>query len=535
MFQRHLKLRVTNFGPIAEASIDLRPLSVFIGPSNTGKSYLAILVYALHQFFSGYPIRLGPDSGEVLYGPQRFPHLPGMMRWYPSPRSHRSPDAISKDIVQELVAWSNQISATMAKSGRNATLDEGSLPVPEVLASLVRPELGNVGDFGQFVDKEISRCFGIGDTQELSRFGSTAGPSVAIKRPLSDYPDCMESFAYEFSLEGKETRLDASIPSHIPLHTAGTSTESFLRGLNNVLDSLQVEEEEFNPTLTQLKTFLRQSVEAYTFNPLHRVAHYLPADRAGVMHAHRVVTGSLIARASRVSLQQGLPLPALSGVLTDFLEQLIEFSDLPTAKSRARNRRLADWLEQDILHGAIEVEKSVIDYPSFSYRPKGWKTNLPLLNTSSMVTELAPVVLYLRHLVHPGDVLIIEEPEAHLHPAAQAEFTKLLARAVRSGVRVIMTTHSEWILEQISNLVELSHLPADKRESLVGTRDWSLRPEQVGVWLFDSSSSEEGTRVENIPFALDGGFEQTGFEQVAESLYHEWTEISDHVPLDGSQ
>ena len=47
----NLKLNVTNFGPIVEAEIDLRPLTVFVGPSNTGKSYLAILIYALHPAF----------------------------------------------------------------------------------------------------------------------------------------------------------------------------------------------------------------------------------------------------------------------------------------------------------------------------------------------------------------------------------------------------------------------------------------------------------------------------------------------------
>ena len=43
----HLELTVSNIGPIAEASVELRPLSVFVGPSNTGKSYLATLIYAL--------------------------------------------------------------------------------------------------------------------------------------------------------------------------------------------------------------------------------------------------------------------------------------------------------------------------------------------------------------------------------------------------------------------------------------------------------------------------------------------------------
>ena len=45
------RLDVSNFGPIVQASLELRPLTVFIGPSNTGKSYLAILIYALHQLF----------------------------------------------------------------------------------------------------------------------------------------------------------------------------------------------------------------------------------------------------------------------------------------------------------------------------------------------------------------------------------------------------------------------------------------------------------------------------------------------------
>ena len=44
--QESLELDVTNFGPIIKATVDLRPLTVFVGPSNTGKSYLAILIYA---------------------------------------------------------------------------------------------------------------------------------------------------------------------------------------------------------------------------------------------------------------------------------------------------------------------------------------------------------------------------------------------------------------------------------------------------------------------------------------------------------
>ena len=41
-----VEISVRNFGPIAEADLDLRPLTVFVGPSNTGKTYLSVLIYA---------------------------------------------------------------------------------------------------------------------------------------------------------------------------------------------------------------------------------------------------------------------------------------------------------------------------------------------------------------------------------------------------------------------------------------------------------------------------------------------------------
>ena len=49
-----VEISVRNFGPIAEADLDLRPLTVFVGPSNTGKTYLSVLIYALHRVFEDF-------------------------------------------------------------------------------------------------------------------------------------------------------------------------------------------------------------------------------------------------------------------------------------------------------------------------------------------------------------------------------------------------------------------------------------------------------------------------------------------------
>lgn len=42
-----LKIRVSRFGPIVEGEVSLAPLTVFVGPNNSGKSYFSMLVYAL--------------------------------------------------------------------------------------------------------------------------------------------------------------------------------------------------------------------------------------------------------------------------------------------------------------------------------------------------------------------------------------------------------------------------------------------------------------------------------------------------------
>jgi len=60
---------------------------------------------------------------------------------------------------------------------------------------------------------------------------------------------------------------------------------------------------------------------------------------------------------------------------------------------------------------------------------------------SSMVKELAPLYLCLRYLVEPDELLIIDEPEMNLHPAAQVQIIEFLAMLVQAGLKVLITTH----------------------------------------------------------------------------------------------
>ena len=68
----------------------------------------------------------------------------------------------------------------------------------------------------------------------------------------------------------------------------------------------------------------------------------------------------------------------------------------------------------------------------------------------------------------PGAMLILENPEAHLHPRGQGEIGKLLALAAGNGVQVIVETHSDHILNGVR----------------LAVKNKLIKPEQVKLLFF---------------------------------------------------
>ncbi len=84
---------------------------------------------------------------------------------------------------------------------------------------------------------------------------------------------------------------------------------------------------------------------------------------------------------------------------------------------------------------------------------------VPLEYSSSGAREILPALLALASEREPHAVFI-EEPEAHLHPRAQRILARVVARAVnRRGKRVLVTTHSDYLMYALNNLVMLSRDP----------------------------------------------------------------------------
>ena len=491
--QDTLELQVTDFGPIVEARVDLRPLTVFVGPSNTGKSYLAILIYALHRFFGG-------NAGDF------WPFRPG----HPIFRGLEAgnlPDA-TIDALRE--------AARTLLALREAP-DQGSVVLPSPVTDLIRSGFDTVGDA---LGREIGRCFGIDNAGALTRRGRRNGARIVLRRSVSEDST---SFEHVLTLAGRTAECRTKIPTEILIQGNSWNIEE-MNPYMRVANVSEWETEEIEYNVLHLLESLGDFVFPRLTGPLHLPAYYLPADRTGVMHAHSVVVGALIGSAPMAGLRPAARTPTLSGVLADFLEQLIEI-DRPWRSLGRRRSDLGALMEEAILGGSVRVDRSpAIGYPRFAYRPDGWKDDLPLMNASSMVSELAPVVLYLRHMVEPGNVLIVEEPESHLHPAMQVEFTRQLAALVGAGVRVIVTTHSEWLIEELANIVRRSRLPkADRTDG-----DVALRPDQVGVWLFQPKGRPKGAVVTESRLD-DSGLYSSGFGDVAAALHNDWADISSRI------
>ncbi len=64
------------------------------------------------------------------------------------------------------------------------------------------------------------------------------------------------------------------------------------------------------------------------------------------------------------------------------------------------------------------------------------------------ITHILPIVTACLH-ARPGDVLLIENPEVHLHPWGQYEMGRFLARTAAAGAQVVLETHSDHVLNGI--------------------------------------------------------------------------------------
>lgn len=204
----------------------------------------------------------------------------------------------------------------------------------------------------------------------------------------------------------------------------------------------------------------------------------------------------------------------LPGVVTDLLQALLvlDRAEPPSGKIK----KIVEYLESNVVAGSVDIKKQ-LEYPDIQYRNDAGEFRLH--QVSSMVSEIAPMVLYLKYLVRTGHLFIVEEPESHLDPANQRRVARAIAMLVNAGVRVLVTTHSDIFLAQINNLVQASDLAPRKRLRMGYKAAEVLAPKDVSAYVFQPSDG--GTHVAPLPADQDYGISTESFDKVHRALYDE--------------
>lgn len=486
-----MQIIVRNLGVIKEAEFDLKPLTIFVGPNNEGKTWLA---YTLAGIFGAY----------------------GFSQYIFAYRNGQVPD--SYPLLEQAIE-------RVQKNG-NATID-------------VVQFLEESGEFffdrvANFACRWLPQYMG---TREASfenfkiKINQTESRGVLVERLLS--------------FETK-TEIPAGKPIFNIRKKAG-ERELLVFTSTQYTSSEGTPEEpvigNFPPDV--IKDFLVQSVFVLFQLLLYPAVRILPTERTTYItfpfKKSTVDTGlfTLVEKRAETDIRQssgGILVPV--GTFLSMIKSSFEY------KSQERTRRseiekssqqvkkfvqLARLLEQQILHGEVQISQPTEDFSSeeqnFSrqvlFRPvKNRKLEVSI--ASSMVKELSPLVIYLRYLALPGELLIIDEPEMNLHPEAQVKLIEFLAMLINAGLNILVTTHSPYVIDHLTNLIKANNAPNKGvicNEFYLKREDAFISKDKVSVYLIDQGKAmnaigEDGTielntfgaisdRISEIYFMLD--------------------------------
>ncbi|UNQ36637.1 AAA family ATPase [Prescottella equi] len=452
-----MQLKLVNAGLIREATIELADLSIIMGPNNSGKSTISTIAHAAtkaHGFF-GRRLRRRPSQiGRIA-------------------RQNVNISNAMKKI--DFAGISDALRSSERPNNESAALLEANQVLAERVLEL----------FGNYFVSEIELAFGAPLSALPTRLSS--GRRLPLKIRLSS---TMPSWSVEIRLRRDTPHVQVDLADQIPFRFEDLPAH-ILNGLasGNASDTsfyLSMWADELAPRL---------------FASLPDRSHYLPAARAGLLQSHRLVAAAMFQSSTLVGISE-VTMPALSGVVADFVSEILLNDRRPTKRS-APLKSAAQDIETLVLRGNVKQLKTGSGYPELEFQDEAGR--YPIHRTSSMVSELSPIVLLLRQVVEPGDLLIIEEPESHLHPATQTQLAKILFK-VSATAPLMITTHSDFFLSQVNNEIRGQAIQATAK-----------RP--VSVLAYAIEKTDEGSYLRALPVDPLDGVPEDSFSEVSMALY----------------
>lgn len=467
------KTSVENFGPIRKGTVELRPLTVFTGDSDTGKSWLATLIYSMYSTTS----------------------FRSLGRYFENPHGSSSMDERKKlEFPDNIEKWYNDYT-----SQEKIFFSESDLRIIE--ARMDKVVLNIITN--------TERCLGVKSYKEFKRWGSKRETKLRV---CSLGRNSRGSIFYGLTLNNDGRNIYSSMPKKIAVEKS--------RRIDEYLGRLLFDDTVANNE--QIRNFLLNFIVRLLYRKEMGAigSVYLPAGRIGLLNSFDILVTAILEKFTEKRPEFDEVEHLYPGTLSDFISTLTRVRPDNDESKQERISKIANRIERNLLNGEIVVKFNSYKQPLFYYRSFKNGQIIPINRVSSSVTQLAPLVIFLRYTVNKRNIIVIEEPEIDLHPEKQVVLIYEIASLVQDGYKLLITTHSEWFTEALSNVIAYkgkTELPY-------------INASDVGVWNFEIRNRNAGSVIREIKWNLDGGGYQTEFEAVSRRLYNEWIDaVGDKV------
>jgi len=458
-----MRITIRKLGTIQEAEIDLKPLTVFVGPNNAGKTWLA---YTLSGIFGGY----GWNKYTRAYAGDELP------REYPS-----LDNAIEKVLTEG-----------------NATID-----LYKFAEDYGEKYFRKVAAFAQhWMADFMSTQFSLFDSMEIL---------ISLIEAKTEFLERVKKYSLQYKIargllnirkkqDDKILYVYTSTKDEEPITKKLPDEEIRERLVRSVMEVLH---QSLYPGVCVFPTE-RTTLVTLPFTSRVRKGDIDLSDDKTREKVEKVIEGiqELLGPNIETVFEQNTKASIVPvGYFLNMMGHIFQMSSRDVSKREKdpnfqRYIQLAQVLEQQILAGGIDFSTPEPDprRDIFFQPTQGITLEIPI--ASSMIKELSPLVLYLRYLAKSGELLIIDEPEMNLHPAAQVKIIEFLAMLVNAGLHVIVTTHSTYVVDHLINLMDAhKHQNQDDivEMFLLGRKDAFIAQDKVSVYHV-----EENGKVKNI-------------------------------------
>lgn len=250
-----------------------------------------------------------------------------------------------------------------------------------------------------------------------------------------------------------------------------------------------------------------------------RSSFYIPSDRAGVLDMYKsIIPGILDSTSSYRDHTQS--------TMSEFIAQLLFLED-----KRGVFADTVDDMSQDITDGRINVERHQMGHVKDIYHEyNGYRTSAQA--ASSSIKALTPILLQLKYNITLRDLLILEEPETNLDLENQTRLAECVARLVNQGLCMVVTTHSTYFIDKLSNCLRAGILHAAGHDYSTIEKGKAISRDDLAVYQFSRPGGTKGYKTVPVEMTEYSGIDASEFIKTDDTLYEELLSLDQQANSD---